>query len=504
MAKEPEKSGRESGKAKSDDETSSAASGGSAISSASSAASKGSASSTPKASAAGKSGAQKSPVQDAKTGGQGQEEQSPGVAEYQAERRREMEAVLAKRDEESADGSGIVEEFAALWLPHHVVETEILVPALEEAGADEERMAAVVVRKDLLNLLLADLLESEADEFAKAKLEALSDAFDAFATAMAAVEESLSETQSEEGMSGLSSQISSRYDRLRKRFAGFQNNIGEAMELLAPRSLSASSMGQRRRRESDMPRYSRTPDRDEQGRFLPEDDRERSRGGYRGQEREGGRFRQERDEGGRFRSEGSRSRSRGEDDEEEDYVRLGRGRESDDDERYGRRSMSRGRDYGEDEGYSRRSMSRGRDDDEGEGYGRRSMSRGRDDEERYGRRGEGRGHGGWYGDPEGHSEASRRAWQRSGHGQSGWYGDPEGHSEASRRGWEHGHEGSGRGRSSSRYEEDDRRYESRRSSRYEDGHDERGSRGRGHGGWSGDPEGHSEAARRGWEHRRRD
>ena len=26
--------------------------------------------------------------------------------------------------------------------------------------------------------------------------------------------------------------------------------------------------------------------------------------------------------------------------------------------------------------------------------------------------------------------------------------------------------------------------------------------GRGHGGWSGDPEGHSEASRRGWENRR--
>jgi hypothetical protein len=55
-------------------------------------------------------------------------------------------------------------------------------------------------------------------------------------------------------------------------------------------------------------------------------------------------------------------------------------------------------------------------------------------------------------------------------------GDPEGHSEASRRGWEE-REGS---RSRSRYDDDD---------------DRRGNRG--HGGWYGDPEGHSQAARRG-------
>jgi len=45
------------------------------------------------------------------------------------------------------------------------------------------------------------------------------------------------------------------------------------------------------------------------------------------------------------------------------------------------------------------------------------------------------GESGWYGDREGHSEASRRGWDNPHHGESGWYGDPEGHSETSRRGW---------------------------------------------------------------------
>ena len=151
---------------------------------------------------------------------------------------------------------------------------------------------------------------------------------------------------------------------------------------------------------------------------------------------------------------------------------------------------------------------------------------------RYSRRGgssEGRGTGGWFGDSEGHSEASRRGWESGSHGESGWYGDSEGHSQASRRGWDnprHGESGwygdseghseasrrgwEGReGGRSPRYEERSQRYDemqSRSRSRYDDDRDyrrsddyERGNGGRGHGGWSGDPEGHSEASRRGWQ-----
>jgi hypothetical protein len=105
------------------------------------------------------------------------------------------------------------------------------------------------------------------------------------------------------------------------------------------------------------------------------------------------------------------------------------------------RSSSRG-------GPSRRSS---RDDDDDRG-GRASRSGGR-----------GQGHGGWFGDSEGHSEAAERGWEarnssrggsssrrssrdddddrsgRSSHGgqgHGGWYGDSRGHSEAARRGWQ--------------------------------------------------------------------
>jgi len=72
----------------------------------------------------------------------------------------------------------------------------------------------------------------------------------------------------------------------------------------------------------------------------------------------------------------------------------------------------------------------------------------------------------------------------------GWHGDPERHSEAARRGWDE------RGYSRSHSRDGD--YDDRQRSRsYEDENRPRSGRG----GWSGDSEGHSEASRRGWEER---
>lgn len=75
--------------------------------------------------------------------------------------------------------------------------------------------------------------------------------------------------------------------------------------------------------------------------------------------------------------------------------------------------------------------------------------------------------------------------RRGQRGHGGWYGDPRGHAEAARRGWDEREE-RGETRARSRYDDED------------DDDDDR--RHRGHGGWYGDPRGHSEAARRGWEH----
>ncbi|MGE5272010.1 MAG: hemerythrin domain-containing protein [Thiohalocapsa sp.] len=154
----------------------------------------------------------------------------------------------------------------------------------------------------------------------------------------------------------------------------------------------------------------------------------------------------------------SRSRTRYEDDErrmpprdEEGRFMSTRSRYDEDEEREYRRPRSRYQ-Y-EWEGDDRRRMPPR--DEEG-----RFRSRSRYDEDDDYRRGRGSpgGHGGWYGDPRGHSEAARRGWE------------------------EHGETGS--------------------RSRYDDDEDDEDRRGRGgHGGWFGDPRGHAEAARRGWEER---
>ena len=180
----------------------------------------------------------------AEGGGEGKTEETmagqAGVGEYQAERHQELQAALAKRSEDGADMPAIVKEFAAVWLPHHMVEVELLVPALEDADVDEDKMAAVAVRKDLLNILLADLIRSGAVDGASAKLEALSDTLDAVIAA------SQQETEAMAGIDNstlneLGPQMKARYGRLKERFADIDESIGEAMSLLAPRSLSVSS-----------------------------------------------------------------------------------------------------------------------------------------------------------------------------------------------------------------------------------------------------------------------
>jgi hypothetical protein len=469
MAREPEKSARDIGKGKNE------------------------ASSASKAAGADEGAAEKS------------------VTEMLKEQHNGLHATLAKRSEANADRNAIAKEFAAAWLPHVVVEQDILVPALKNAGIDENKIAALGIHKDIINWLVADLLRGEAREFGQARLEALAKQFDAHVEGADAEDSGMFAlvASAETANPGLNAQMKARYERLKNRFADMDEGIGEAMAVLAPRRLSVPTSSQRNRREYEMSRYSNDRDRDEYGRFASHDERGYSRGGS------------DRDEQGRFMGEGGSRRSMGRDRDDEGRFTsdfgYSRNRFQGDDQHYGPRSLgSMGRDRDDEgrfmsEGGSR---SRGRYDDEDDRYSRRSMGRERDDDGRFTRRGgsyeersEGRGQSGWFGDSEGHSEGSRRGWDNPRHGESGWYGDSEGHSDASRRGWE-GREG---GRSP-RYEERSQRQDEmqfRGRSRYEDDRDyrrgddyERGNGGRGHGGWSGDPEGHSEASRRGWQNRR--
>jgi hypothetical protein len=494
MAREPEKSARETSKAKSE-------------------------------TTAGSKSAGNQEADEVKGG-------SVDPAELLKAQHQELRTVLAKRSDANADRDAIVKEFAAVWLPHVAVEQEILAPALKNAGTDDEKLAAVAIQKEIINLLLADLLRGDNREFVQAKLDALAKQFDAHMEGADAEDTGMFAIVSSAASSspGLNAQMNARYERLKARFANMDESIGEAMVMLAPRHLSVPSNSRQNRREYEMSsRYSNMRERDDQGRFMSGDERGYSRGDP------------ERDDNSRFMSEGGSRRSTGRERDDEGRFTSdngpSRGRFQGDEHHYGPRSLgSMGRDRDDDgrfmsDGGSR---SRGRYDDEDERYGRRSMGRERDDDARSSRRGgssEGRGTGGWFGDSQGHSEASRRGWEGGSHGDSGWYGDSEGHSQASRRGWDnprHGESGwygdseghseasrqgwEGReGGRSSRHDERSQRHDemqSRSRSRYDDDRDhrrsddyDRGNGGRGQG-WSGDPEGHSEASRRGWQNRR--
>ncbi len=96
MAREPDKSAREIGKAKSE-ATAGSRSGGN------------------DETAGAKSGA-------------------PETVEQLKTQHRDLHATLAKRSDIGADPSAIVKEFAVAWLPHMAVERDILVLALNDAG----------------------------------------------------------------------------------------------------------------------------------------------------------------------------------------------------------------------------------------------------------------------------------------------------------------------------------------------------------------------------------
>ncbi len=356
--------------------------------------------------------------------------------------RQTLEAALDKRNQDE-DITTIVREFAKSWIPYDDLEVELLFPAMVSGGVEETALAELVIRHDIINLVLADLLSQPDQDPAQAKLEVLAAEY----AALRSMEDRLGDVPerfeaAKKASPGLIDEMRERHEAHRRRLERVGDELGsEAIGALAPRSLSVRPMRRQARREQEMQRYQNYRDRDEQGRFLPEDER----GGGRG------------------------------------YDRMSRGRYEDED-RDERRARSR---YDEDERY--------RGEDEARGRGR----------------------GGWFGDPEGHSEASRRGWRSSHHGESGWYGDPEGHSQASRRGWEEREDDERRGNGDrgrfaegeryrgARFSEDERYRGGRFSEDERHGGYERGyeMRGRGHGGWYGDPERHSQASRRVWEER---
>ena len=372
---------------------------------------------------------------------------------------------LFKSFESASDGSQkqqLSRQICKELVIHTKLEEEIFYPAYREKDIDDDSLDEAQVEHDGAKMLIAELLNGNPDdEFYSAKVTVLSEYIKHHVGEEEQAGEGIFAKARKAGvdMNALGARIQSRKQEI--------TGQGDAVisEPPKPRALKMNLFTRRSSQEDDkMARYDR--ERDDQGRFMSDDDQRGSSRGY-----------------------------------------STRGRDYDDDDRRSSRGGGRGQGgwFGDSEGHSEASR-RGWDD--------RGGSRGRDDDDgRSSRGGGGRGQGGWFGDSEGHSEASRRGWDdrggsrgrdyddddrqssRGGGGRSqgGWFGDSEGHSEASRRGWEN------RGGSRGRDDDDDRR--SSRGGGAGGGNRGGGGGRSGHGGWFGDPEGHSQAARRGWQDR---
>lgn len=388
----------------------------------------------------------------------------------------------------SQEKARCAQEICKELIVHAMLEEELFYPACRDKNVESDQLDEAQVEHDGAKLLIAELLRGSPDDaFYEAKVSVLAEYIKHHVGEEEKGSDGLFALARKAGvdMSGLGQALQARKEGL------LADMEGERLAPPRPRSLQPS-VGSRSQEES-MARYDDDRGRDRYGRFS---------GGNGGSSR-GGRYgsnERDRDEQGRFMSE-------------------------------------------DDRGYGSRGSSRYEDDDDDRGYRGRSSSSSRGGS-RYGDDDDGRG---WYGDPRGHAEAARLGWERRGgggggsgrydddrggrssssrggsygsrsryedddrgyrggsssrgwerdEGQGGWFGDSEGHAEASRLGWEH-RRGGGYGGGYGERGQSSRSggYGSR--SRYEDDDD---GRGHGRGGWFGDPEGHSEASRRGWRNR---
>lgn len=339
------------------------------------------------------------------------------------------------------------------WLQHARLEEEALFTPLRDRDEAQEALAAAEVGHDIANILAANLIRREPSD---PHYSAIAKEF------RAAVERVMAtEGKSRSGLGAIAKSAGIDASALKQSSDGESDAGSEQKEMaeadqIRPPGPRVLRLGSERGNRQEYSTMAGSRMRDERGRFTDEDDDDRGR------------------------SSSSRRR-----DDDDDRSYRSRGRENEGSGWYG---DSRGHAEAAHRGWeTRHSEGRYQDEDQDyrSGYGRGSRSRYEEDDRRSSSQ-----RGGQYRSSDRMSEDRDRD-----RGQGGWFGDSEGHSQASRRGWEER-------RSSSRYEDedDDRGRRMRSSSRDDD--DDRSSRGRGgQGGWFGDSEGHSRAAQRGWEHR---
>ena len=175
---------------------------------------------------------------------------SDNLAGFQSSQFETLRAILDKRSEEDdAALFEVAEEFATIWLPSLAVDLELLVPAVRRTELDQSKTSAAAVQKDLINILLANLiceqkLRGNDEGNPRGAFERL--------RANSRRERRRSERQGLGDNEGdLGRRMKDRFERLKRQFVDLDQTLGEAMELLAPRSLSVLPTTRRSSRESE-------------------------------------------------------------------------------------------------------------------------------------------------------------------------------------------------------------------------------------------------------------
>lgn len=256
---------------------------------------------------------------------------------------------------------------------HTRLEEEIFYPACREEIDDEDLMDEAQVEHDSAKFLIADLLQASCDDpFYDAKVKALKEQIrHHVAEEEKAGEGVFAKAQAHRvDTPQLAAELAERKQELQRRGSRLQPTRAVAFDIDLREMMGDDRRGGSGRRGED--------DRDYRDR-----DRERERRGSWENERRGGSGYRDRDE------ERGRDRSRGGwFGDSEGHARAARRGWEEQDDRSGDRSRG-GRNFAS------------RDERPGYESGR---GRGQDDDRR------GSGHGGWYGDPEGHARAARRRW----------------------------------------------------------------------------------------------
>ena len=186
----------------------------------------------------------------------------------------ELKALLIKNGEAGVEHMELVRAIARLWVPHTIVEEEVIYPAVSAKLTDQSSVREAQVRRDLVKILLRDLLrEAPEAEFFEAKLNVL--------RAELAVLMKLEEKPTH-GLLALGAANGVDVETLRphlERFRGqFERDAEEdALHPPAPRSLRFNSAGVSKETDTMQRQQKTTPERDDQGRFMSERDRHRAR-----------------------------------------------------------------------------------------------------------------------------------------------------------------------------------------------------------------------------------